>query len=331
MKADVAPFTLAPLLVAKPWGGNAIEPLLGLPIMDELIGEGWLCADLALTSPTGAGGGAMISRIEQGWGAGQALREMMDQHSEQILGRAEPTFPLLLKVLDASRHLSVQVHPSPAYAARVPGAHVKTEAWFSLAAAPEASFMVGVSGVERAEQLGELARQQAIGQAMHREIVEPGDAVWLPSGTVHALGAGCLVFEVQTASDTTFRLYDWTLETGLPARALHIEQSVEAADLSLQPLWSRARERGANSLVFETEAFGLYSLGAGRHALSGMRGSSGPVAVLFFAQEPGSSVETEKGLYEIPVGRVTVLPAAVAAGAVLSSAGARPVVTVFVR
>ena len=303
------PFTLAPVLLSKPWGGAALEPLLGIPACGQPQGEAWLLSDLASTSPSGAGGSAIESLIESGWGAGRSLHDLMSEHSTTILGRKADRFPLLLKLLEAKRHLSVQVHPSPAYAERTPGAHVKTEAWFALDSEGDASFMVGVRSQPSRETVARLSQSGEIGAEMMRTAVAPGDAVWIPSGTIHALGAGNLVFEVQTASDTTFRLYDWTNETGLPPRELHIEAALAATDFDVQPLWSRAASRRATDVVFDTPAFVLRTIGSGTHALVASSKSQG--AVLLFPLGAGAVLSSPSGDYPLPSHRVTVVPAAI--------------------
>jgi mannose-6-phosphate isomerase len=147
-------------------------------------------------------------------------------------------FPLLIKYLDAREHLSVQVHPSPAFARANPGAHLKTECWLVLAAEPGAMIYKGVKqGVTR-ERFEQELRAGGGGVVALLESVPArvGECHNLPSGTVHALGAGVLVAEVQTPSDTTFRVYDWgRTDQGAP-RQLHIRESLECIQ------WERARD-----------------------------------------------------------------------------------------
>lgn len=327
----IGPFTLAPLLVPKPWGGDAIAPMLGLPPQHGL-GEAWLCADLASTAQSGAGGAAMISQIESGWGEGRSLHEVIVEQGERILGYAAPRFPLLLKVLDAARNLSVQVHPSPAYAARVPSAHLKTEAWYTLSTRPGGRFMVGLPSVQDAGALRMLTEREELPSALHAEAVEPGDAVFIPSGTVHALGAGTTVFEVQTASDTTFRLYDWSRETGLPARELHVEESIAATDLSLTPTWSRAAQRDATTLVFDTPAFGLHAIGSGELPLASLAAAGAPSrAVMLFTGDEGASLQLPAASYPLRMGRVTVVPAEAVQHATLRVPGTAEVLAVLLK
>jgi len=150
---------------------------------------------------------------------------MADERS--LLGEArrsaEGGFPLLVKLLDARENLSVQVHPTKGYARRHPGAHVKDETWFVLHAEPGA---VLYRGLRRSLTSTELRRRVLDGSIVEDLVAIPvkaGDVCDLPSGTCHALGAGIVVAEVQTPSDTTFRLYDW----GRSGRTLHLEEAIE--------------------------------------------------------------------------------------------------------
>jgi mannose-6-phosphate isomerase len=307
------PFTLAPLLLGKPWGGTSLEPLLRIPSSGRLIGEAWLLSDLASTSPSGAGGAAIESTVEMGWGEGRSIRDLISGHAVSILGREAERFPLLLKVLDARRHLSVQVHPSPRYVQQTVGAHVKTEAWFCLNAAPDSSFMVGLLDQPDREVVRWLAQTQQIGAKLIRTVVRPGDAVLIPSGTIHALGAGNLVFEVQTASDTTFRLYDWGRELGLPARELHLEAALEAADYAARPCWSLASSRNPTATLFDAPAFSLGTMSRGSYSLATPSLVGG--AVLLFPLGQNATLSSDAGSYPLLSCRISVVPACLVSSA----------------
>jgi len=204
----LAPLVLEPIEHPRAWGH-----------------ELWLLADLPSHIAHGR------SRIARGDHAGRTLHEMLrdEQLRTQIIGRAQLAahggFPLLVKILDAREDLSVQVHPSAAYAARHPDAHVKSEMWFVLDAAPGAHIYRGIRhGIGRAD-LERLIREDRALDAMLVIDAKPGDCIYLPSGTCHALGAGIRVAEVQTPSDTTFRVWDWGRHD--PKRPLHVEQALE--------------------------------------------------------------------------------------------------------
>ena len=203
----LAPLVLEPIDHPRAWGG-----------------ELWLLADLPAQVERGR------SRIARGTYAGRTLHELMADPRERsaVLGRCAPAehggFPLLVKILHAKQDLSVQVHPSAEYAARHPGAHVKSEMWLVLDAAPGAHIYRGIRhGIGR-DDLERLIREDRTLDAMLVIDAKAGDCIYLPSGTCHALGAGIRVAEVQTPSDTTFRVWDWGRHD--PKRPLHIEPAL---------------------------------------------------------------------------------------------------------
>lgn len=225
------PLRFEPIYMEKVWGGRSLEKLgkrlPGGP--DTLIGESWELADLGATAASGGGGGAARSIIANGPHAGTSLHDLIASAGDALMGRLPTTasgdFPLLVKLLDAGENLSVQVHPSPAYAAAHPEAHLKSEAWYVLDAAPGACIYKGVhAGVTHEAFRSALASGDAasVEAMLVRTPVKPGDCHYLPSGVVHALGAGVMVAEVQTPSDTTFRVFDW----GRQGRELHIEPAM---------------------------------------------------------------------------------------------------------
>lgn len=233
------PLCFEPILKEKVWGGRRLNELGKRLPAQGFFGESWEIADLASTSPSGGGGEAARSIIANGPLAGRTLNEAIGQWGEQLLGSVSLTpagdFPLLVKYLDAREHLSVQVHPSPAYARTHPQAHLKTECWFVLEALPGSVIYKGVkAGVSRSDIEAALRSPQghAVVELLDTVPAVAGDCHNLPSGTVHALGAGVLVAEVQTASDTTFRVYDWAREYGRVGRALHIEEALACMDFS---------------------------------------------------------------------------------------------------
>lgn len=191
---------------------------------DEPIGESWELADLPADVPGGR------STIVRGPGRGGTLRDLMDADRRAVLGDARPAadggFPLLIKLLDAGRDLSVQVHPTPSYAAKHPGARLKTESWFVMDADPGARLLLGFRPeFQPSPNPGDLraaARDGRIVDMLQAVAATPGSCHTLPSGLCHALGGGILALEVQTPSDTTFRLYDWDRD----GRELHLDAAI---------------------------------------------------------------------------------------------------------
>lgn len=228
MTQALYPLKFEPIYKEKVWGGRTLERLGRiLPGGSETrIGESWELADLGQTAASGGGGGAEHSRIANGPLAGRTLHELMRARGPALMGDLAPNdfgeFPLLLKFLDARENLSVQVHPSPEYAAAHPEAHLKSEAWYVVDAEPGAAIYKGLKPGTDEAQLREAIARDAVEPLLLRVPVQPGDCHYLPSGTCHALGAGVVVAEVQTPSDTTFRVYDW----GRTGRELHVDQAM---------------------------------------------------------------------------------------------------------
>jgi mannose-6-phosphate isomerase len=179
-----------------------------------------------------ANGGQSI--IDNGPFAGRSIRWLMEQHGAALLGDAAAAagdrFPLLCKILDARDRLSLQVHP-PAAKAEALGGEPKTEMWYIADADPGAELYVGLRrGMTRAEFESRLQTGDVAG-CFHRIAVRAGDTMFLPSGRVHAIGAGLVIFEIQQNSDTTYRVFDWN-RVGLDGRPreLHVEESMASID-----------------------------------------------------------------------------------------------------
>lgn len=231
------PLKFKPRFVSRLWGGQALTAFGKALPPDDTIGESWEVYDF----PPGV--------VDEGWtsatvagGAydGKTLHDLMadDAMRSELLGTAKavptphgPQFPLLVKFLDARQDLSVQVHPTQTYADTHPEAHLKNEAWFVLSHDDGARLLVGLKpDVTREQFEAALAGdREAIESVLEQVPAEDGKVHYLPSGTVHALGAGIVVAEVQTPSDTTFRVHDFGRvdpKTG-ESRQLHVKQAMD--------------------------------------------------------------------------------------------------------
>ncbi|MBI5387180.1 MAG: class I mannose-6-phosphate isomerase [Verrucomicrobia bacterium] len=221
------PLTFQPIFKERVWGGRNLERLYRKPLpAGAPIGESWEIAD----RPEG------VSVIANGPLAGRDLRWLMEHHANDMLGGSKPRgdgrFPLLIKILDAQDKLSLQVHP-PATVAPHLGGEPKTEMWFITDAAPGAELYVGLKNGVTFPEFERKVRDGSVADCFHRVPVRAGDAMFLPSGRVHAIGAGLVLFEVQQNSDTTYRVFDWN-RTGLDGqpRELHVEQSLASIDFN---------------------------------------------------------------------------------------------------
>ena len=234
-----------PRFVEKMWGGRKIETVLGKPLPAEKpIGESWELYDFPPGVVEGSPGW-VSSEIANGPHAGRTLHWAVSEFGREVhgdvplVGPKAPDgkgtqFPILVKFLDAREDLSVQVHPDERYCQGNPGAHLKCEAWYVLQSDPGARLLKGLRPGTTRDVFRRAIEQGTVEQHVNAVPAKPGSAFYLPSGTVHALGAGILVAEVQTPSDTTFRVYDFNRtdpSTGKP-RALHIQQALECIDFA---------------------------------------------------------------------------------------------------
>ena len=218
------PLTFQPIFKERVWGGRKLESLYGKQLPPAVpIGESWEISDRP----------GDVSVIANGPLAGRDLHWLMEHHRDELLGTASPAngrFPLLIKILDAQDTLSLQVHP-PAHKALELMGEPKTEMWYIVDATPDSELFVGLKrGVTRKDFEAKL-RDGTVAECFHRERVGKDDAMFLPSGRVHALGAGLVIFEIQQNSDTTYRVFDWNRKglDGKP-RDLHIEQGLASID-----------------------------------------------------------------------------------------------------
>ncbi len=217
---DIYPFKFRPIYKEKIWGGRNLERLFGRRLPPEkLIGESWELADLR----------EGVSVLANGPQAGASLTDLTRQLGEKLLGRARPMpdgrFPLLLKLLDANDILSLQVHPDAAAVAKIgDDAALKTECWYIVESRRGMIYKGVLPGVspEKFREAIETDTAAAIEKVVRRVNVSTGDFHYLPAGTVHALGAGVVVAEVQTPSDTTYRVTDWGR-----GREIHVEKSMQ--------------------------------------------------------------------------------------------------------
>lgn len=219
-----SPLVLSPVLVPKPWGGQRLHAF-GRPVdATARIGESWDVADLpaeatSVTDP--------VSRVRGGPHDGCSLGDLLEVDRRGLLGAAAVShserFPLLVKVLDAAKALSVQVHPPRS----LDPARFKTESWVVLDADDGAELLLGVRAGVTLDDVRRAAGTAALVDLLGRVPARPGGVVHVPAGTIHALGAGVLVAEVQTPSDVTHRLWDWPDERD-GGRELQVEAGLDA-------------------------------------------------------------------------------------------------------
>ncbi|MEI8313878.1 MAG: type I phosphomannose isomerase catalytic subunit [Verrucomicrobiota bacterium] len=220
------PYKFKPILVERLWGGSALTRYGKAIPAGKRIGESWEISDRADAQ----------SVVANGPDAGQTLHQLIQQHGAQLLGAncRSNRFPLIVKLLDARDRLSLQVHP-PATLAALLGGEPKTEMWYILDAMPDALLIAGLRRGTTRQQFEAAIKQggSAFQKCFHQFSVRAGDALFVPSGRLHAIGAGLVIAEIQQNSDTTYRAYDWDRvdDTGKP-RPLHIRESLASIDFN---------------------------------------------------------------------------------------------------
>jgi mannose-6-phosphate isomerase len=223
------PLRMKRVFLEKVWGGRALERTPGIELPGAgPIGETWEICDRADHN----------SVVAEGAHAGRSLADLMRTHRTELLGRARPArgdrFPLLIKLLDATEPLSIQVHPHRTTAKA--GEESKTESWYILAARPGSFIYLGLRpGVDRA-MLAKVAATPEVVDLLVRREVEAGQFVFVPGGTIHAIGGGITLVEVQENSDVTLRFYDWG-RAGLDGkpRPVQIEDALRATRFDQAP------------------------------------------------------------------------------------------------
>jgi mannose-6-phosphate isomerase len=213
------PLRFEPYLRPLVWGGRGLADLLGVSLAaNETCAEAWLISDHASHRSATADG--------------RTLRQFVSENAHELLGGRAAAFPWLVKLIDARDWLSVQVHPDDWQAARLwPGEGGKTEAWFVLSAQPGSRAFAGLKPGVDEKVLRRALAEGTVADCLHSFEPRAGDCLFLPAGTVHAVGGGVVIAEVQQTSDATFRLYDW----GRP-RQLHVEQAMACIDWARGPV-----------------------------------------------------------------------------------------------
>lgn len=305
----LTPLRFAPNFKPAIWGGSRLRDLFDSAPTGERIGEVWVLSDH----------GKGQSVVTNGPRAGTTLRQLMEQDARRLLGRDAgkyTEFPLLLKFIHAENALSVQVHPTDAKARELegPSARGKTEAWVVLEADDEAQLYTGLNPGTTPERLRHGIDCGEVEELLYTHEALPGDCIFLHAGTVHAIGGGVLLFEVQQNSDLTYRLYDWGRvdpKTGR-GRELHVEKGLACVDFSGGPcrpesVTDEGHGRVRRAPLVECEYF---TLGRWESSRPFRAGAPGQCRVLVGTD--GRATIRHKGVeYPIGLGDVWLLPAEV--------------------
>jgi mannose-6-phosphate isomerase len=248
------PLLFEPIFMERIWGGQRLESEFGKKLpAQKRIGESWEIVDRPEAQ----------SVVLNGPLRGKTLHDLWTQDRSEIFGNLPDAsrFPLLVKLLDAHEKLSLQVHPPEKVASKL-GGEPKTEFWYVAAADPGAELYLGFRESITRDQFEKALRDGTAAGHVHKIRVKSGDAVFLPAGRLHALGAGNLLIEIQQNSDTTYRVFDWNrVDDKGKQRQLHIEQALQCIDFNdVRPrLLHRESELLLRDNLFEIQKWNLDS------------------------------------------------------------------------
>jgi mannose-6-phosphate isomerase len=293
------------------WGGRRLGEALNKPLPTaEPYGESWEISDHP----------SHRSVVADGPFAGRALPQLLRTHGEALVGRPTSSFPWLVKHLDACDWLSVQVHPDERSVGRLwPGENSKNEAWFILDAQPGSKVYAGLlPGVDE-EVLRRKVADGTCAECLHRFDPKPGDCLYLPAGTVHAVGGGVLMAEVQQSSDATFRLFDWgRVDAKGRSRELHVDKAMACIDWKQGPVhpvpapgYPRGSEAPAGAVRQQLVSCPYFRLVYLRESGPFALGGSGPMQVAIVLHGRGE-MTTPDGPVALAPGETLLLPASMA-------------------
>ncbi|MEO0038494.1 MAG: Mannose-6-phosphate isomerase ManA [Bacteroidota bacterium] len=221
---NIYPLQFQPILKERIWGGTKLKSLLNKPISSDITGESWEISTVENE----------VSCIADGFYKGKSLLELINEYPNEVLGNSVyekfgKQFPLLFKYLDAREDLSIQVHPNDELAASRHNSFGKTEMWYVMQADPNSNLIVGFKEKSSSEEYLRNLESKTILCLLDTRAVQKGDVFFLETGTVHAIGAGTVIAEIQQTSDITYRIYDFDrVDSNGNTRELHVDLALDA-------------------------------------------------------------------------------------------------------
>lgn len=238
------PLKFKPLSKYRIWGGNKLNAVLNKGFNDEIIGESWEISDVEGDE----------TQVAEGFLSGKTLKQLSQEYKEQLLGKNVYStfgdqFPLLIKFIDAKTPLSIQVHPSDEIAKQRHNSFGKNEMWYVMQADENSELIVGFDSELNQATYQEYLDANKVLEVMHHEKVKKGDTFYIPTGRVHAIGAGVLLAEIQQTSDITYRIYDYDRvdkQTG-KKRDLHNDLALDVIDFEVQDNYKTTYSKQLNT------------------------------------------------------------------------------------
>ena len=307
-KSELYPLLFEPIYVEIMWGGTQLSASLGrtLPERDKPIAEAWEIVDR-----DGA-----ESIVENGPLAGASIRDVLNEYGKSFVGdvyKEGSRFPLLVKLIDAGKRLSLQVHPDEAASEKLPGAEPKTEMWYVIDATDDAKIIAGVKHTCTQRKFLETVGSDNIEECLQIFKSSPGDAYYINAGTVHAIGAGNLLLEIQQNSNTTYRISDWgRLDLDGKPRELHLEEALQSINFADR---SSPRITGASDSALHNRKFQLvnrcpfFQVDELRLVEKWMDCADSKSLHLLTAINNSVIIEGRSGEFVLDIGRTCIIPA----------------------
>lgn len=303
MTPELYPLQFNPILKERIWGGTKLKTEFDKPITSETTGESW-----ELSTVKGD-----VSIVANGAFIGQSLNEIVEKYPNEILGtkvheKFGKQFPLLFKFLDAREDLSIQVHPNDELAKKRHNSFGKTEMWYVMHAEPGARLILGFNQKSSPAEFMKNLDQKTLPSILNQVPVKKGDVFLLETGTIHAIGAGIVVAEIQQTSDITYRVYDWDrVDANGKSRELHLDLAIDAINYDVthsQKHYARAINT-SNPMVdcpyFTTDFLPLDGVVKINKA--------GDTFTVYMCVEGSFALETPTGKFNYKTGDTVLIPA----------------------
>ncbi len=292
------PLKFEPIFRHYIWGGHKLREVLGKQTPeDKCTAESWELADLPEAK----------SVIKNGPLTGQTLAEALSRYGKEIMGRDDYVgpFPLLIKFLDAQDILSVQVHPDAEACKRLGKGDLKTECWYIISAEPGAIIYKGLKKGTTKDAFAEAINNGTVAELLAKVEVRAGECHFLPAGTVHSMGPGILAAEIQTPSDTTFRVFDWNrVDDKGQSRPLHIKEALESIHFEILEDETPVTTTGR---LVECKYFKVDKQQQEKNSKVNL--SQGTMRVLIILTGQGAIIGAESGKVEFNKGDTILIPA----------------------
>ncbi|MBN2867401.1 MAG: class I mannose-6-phosphate isomerase [Flavobacteriaceae bacterium] len=240
----LTPLKFQPLFKYRIWGGNKLKTVLNKDYDGDSIGESWEISDVPNDETT----------VAEGSFKGYTLKQLIQEFKGEFIGESVynqfgEAFPLLIKFIDAKTPLSIQVHPNNEYAKTHHNSFGKNEMWYIMQADEDANIIVGFEKEIDQTQFKQHLEDKSLLEVMHHENVKKGDAFYIPTGRIHAIGAGVMLAEIQQTSDVTYRVYDYDRvdKTTGKTRELHTEQATEVLDFKVEERYKTDYKKDLNT------------------------------------------------------------------------------------